>query len=160
VHSKKLKYQRYLSAFPDCPPGHFQEVSRLSFRWVFGMENENNFQPLNLKPNPPQRILDETDMMCMGFGLSFYDSLKNAFGRYKSLYQKRRAHQRPQFINDKGAFIAAVSLDSHSGIADEPNITNYGHFTFHEYELINLNDKITKLTSIFESDGTNFNKTI
>jgi hypothetical protein len=157
--SKKLKYLEYLNKYPDCPPQNFKEVSRVSFRWIIAADHPNNFTPLNLGQEPPARMLDETDKMCKGYGLSFFDSLDNAFERYKSLYQKKRQHQREQFKEDKGTLIGEIKIDKADGIANEPDVYNYGHFTFHEYNDTNLNSKPANITNIFEQDGESFNRT-
>jgi hypothetical protein len=158
--NKKMKYDELLNKFPNCPALHYQEVSRPSFRWIIGEKHVNNFIPINLISAPPPKMLDESDKMCMGYGLSFFDSFSNAFEKYKSLYSRKREHQREQFREDKGTIIATITIKNDDGIADEPNYNNYGHFTFHEYHATDLNHKIEQITSIFESYGKTLNKAI
>jgi hypothetical protein len=55
----------------------------------------------------------------MTYGLSMFDSLKNSIYKYQKEYIKRRQHQREQFIQDKGNFIALLKLSKNDGLADE-----------------------------------------
>lgn len=151
--SKKLKYQEQLSIYPNCPPANYSEIERDAFRWVHASENENDFKPVNLINDPPQRILDDTDKMCMGYGLSIFDSFENAFEKYKKQYTNRRSHLRLGFILDFGECIATLQVTYSDGIAAEPSKTNFGHFTFHEYENVNLRDKVKSLFNIFDPNG-------
>lgn len=93
-------------------------------------------------------MLDDSDKMCMAYGLSMFDTLSNSLSKYKKEYNKRRPHQREQFKEDKGRNIALVKLKKQDGISDVPNINNYGHFTFHEYSHINLEKKDLTLSPL------------
>ncbi|MCX6210882.1 MAG: hypothetical protein NTZ59_15595 [Bacteroidetes bacterium] len=142
-----------LSQFPNCPPDNYIEIKAYAFRWVHSNENENDFKPINLINEPPPRLLDESDKMCMGYGLSLFASLSGAFMKYKNLYTKRREHLRPIFVDDFGACIANLSLEHSDGVANSPDKKNYGHFTFHEYENIDLREKVQSTFNIFDTDG-------
>lgn len=150
---KKLKYIQYLEKFKDCPPSDFKEVDRDAYRWTQNPVTTNDFIPVNIIGEPPARILDETDKMCMAYGLSMFDSLKNSIIKYQKEYKKRRQHQREQFIKDKGNFIAFLKLSKNDGLADEPNEENFGHFTFHEYYKTELEKKVLNLYNIFLDNG-------
>jgi hypothetical protein len=150
---KKLKYIQYLEKFKDCPPADFKEVDRDAYRWTQNPVTLNDFIPVNIIGEPPARILDETDKMCMAYGLSMFDSLKNSIDKYQREYKKRRQHQREQFIKDKGNFIAFLKLSKNDGLADEPNKENFGHFTFHEYYKTELEKKVLNLYNIFLDNG-------
>ena len=150
---KKLKYIQYLEKFKDCPPSDFKEVDRDAYRWTQNPVTSNDFIPVNIIGEPPARILDETDKMCMAYGLSMFDSLKNSINKYQKEYKKRRQHQREQFIKDKGNFIAFLKLSKNDGLADEPNEENFGHFTFHEYYKTELEKKVLNLYNIFLDNG-------
>ncbi len=151
--SKKLKYQEFLSRFPNCPPDNYTEIEKDAFRWIHQNEHENDFKPLNLIKNPPARIIDDSDNMCKAYGLSLFDSLKNAYGTYKKYYTKRREHLRPDFINEFGECIATLKVVFSEGVAGDLNPKS-GHFTFHEYENVDLRTNIhPNLFSIFDNNG-------
>jgi hypothetical protein len=143
--TKKLKYQELLSQFPNCPPDNYTEIEMEAFRWVHSVEHENDYKPINLINDPPQRLLDETDKMCMGYGLSLFDSFENAYARFKELYCKQRDHLKPVFISDKGDCIATLKLVYPDGLGNCPDVRNHGHFTFHEYENVNIRNKVKKI---------------
>lgn len=149
LQTKKLKYQSYLENFPNCPPDNFRPVDRDAFRWVHKEIIENDFLPLNLIKEPPQRKLDDSDYMCLGFGLSLFDSLRNAKDRFLGLYYSFKTTSRTIFLEDKGDHIAFLKITKDDGIADLPN--HDGHFTFYVFENVSLADKILSLHPIFES---------
>jgi len=150
---KKLKYLQYLEMFKDCPSSDFKEVDRDAYRWTRNPVTSNDFIPINIISEPPPRMLDDSDKMCMGYGLSMFDTLKNSINKYQKEYKKRRPHQREQFIQDKGSFIALVSLSKNDGLADDPNPRNFGHFTFHEYEQTELENKVLDIYNVFLDNG-------
>lgn len=150
---KKLKYLQYLEMFKDCPSSDFKEVDRDAYRWTRNPVTSNDFIPINIISEPPPRMLDDSDKMCMGYGLSMFDTLKNSINKYQKEYKKRRPHQREQFIQDKGSFIALVRLGINDGLADEPNPDNFGHFTFYEYYQAELINKVSYLYNIFLDNG-------
>jgi hypothetical protein len=153
MQSKKLKYQAYLEKFPNCPPDYFVPVNRDGFRWVHKDVNENDFVPLNIKKEPTQRILDNSDSMCMGYGLSLFETLQQAMHRYLYLFKKKRALMKSIFIEDVGDHVAHLSINEQDGIADEPN--DIGHFTFHEFAEVGLQKNVLSLHPIFENDASN-----
>lgn len=150
---KKLKYKQYLDKFPDCPSADFTEVERDAYRWTNNPLSPNDFIPVALISEPPPRMLDDSDKMCMAYGLSMFDTLVNSLSRYKKEYNRRRPHQREQFKQDKGSFIALVKLTKSDGVANIPNVNNYGHFTFHEYSETSLVTKVLTFNTIFKEDG-------
>ncbi|WP_184549072.1 hypothetical protein [Mucilaginibacter sp. FT3.2] len=152
--NKKLKYKQFLENYTDCPSEDFKEISGNFCRWISINDYENNFKPLNIITNPPQRLLNDSDKLCMGYGLSFFDSPQNALNRYSTLFEKqKRAHLKEIFKTDKGTQIAVIKIEHEDGLANEPNATN-GHFTFHEYELVEFKEKIKSRINIFADDGT------
>lgn len=150
---KKLKHIQFLEKFKDCPSSDFKEVDRDAYRWTQNPITSTDFIPVNIIGVSPARILDDTDKMCMAYGLSMFDSLKNSINKYQKEYIKRRQHQREQFIQDKGNFIALLKLSKNDGLADEPNEGNFGHFTFHEYYQTELEKKVLNLYNIFLDNG-------
>lgn len=154
MNSKKLKYSESLQAFPDCPKSHFKEIEGIFHRWVQeDCKGENDFLPMNKIKTPPQRMLDQTDQMCMGYGLSLFDTYSKAFTNYEKHYKKNKNKIAKQnFVTDKGSAIAAVTIDKEDGLADEPHAIS-GHFTFHEYLICDLTKKIQSIFNIFDSNG-------
>lgn len=150
---KKLKYLQYLEKFKDCPSFDFTEVDRDAYRWTNTPVTSNDFIPVNILSEPPPRMLDDFDKMCMGYGLSMFNSLINSLSKYQKEYKKRRSHQKEQFIQDKGSYIALIKLTKNDGIADEPNEDNYGHFTFHQYSHTSLEFKVSTLYNISKDNG-------
>ncbi len=150
--AKTLKYERYLEEFPNCPPAGFKEVEREAFRWTHNPLAANDFIPINIISEPPARMLDELDKMCMGYGLSLFDSLENSKLKYKKLHKNLRPHQKEQFKQDKGDCIAYLTLSMNHGIADIPNKNN-GHFTLHEYSGTNIESEVLNFFDIFNDDG-------
>jgi hypothetical protein len=98
-------------------------------------------------------MLDDTDKMCMGYGLSMFDSLINSINKYQKIYKKLRQLQKEQFIQDKGSYIGLLNLSNNDGLADNPNEKNFGHFTFHEYCHTILEKKVLHLHNIFLDNG-------
>jgi len=150
---KKLKYLQYLEKFTDCPSTDFKEVDKDAYRWTRKPVTSDDFIPINIINEPPPRMLDDTDKMCTGYGLSMFDSLINSINKYQKEYKIRRQHQREQFIQDKGSYIALLNLSKNDGIADKPNKDNFGHFTFHEYYHTRLENKVLNLYNIFLENG-------
>ncbi len=98
-------------------------------------------------------MLDDSDKMCMGYGLSMFNSLINSLSQYQKKYKQRRQNKREQFIQDYGSYISLLKLTKNDGIADEPNEDNFGHFTFHEYSHTSLENKVSTLYNIFKDNG-------
>lgn len=151
MDEKKLKYKQLLKEFPNCPPTSFVQVERQAFRWAHATICSNDFLPMNIISDPSPRILDDNDLMCMGYGLSMFDTKENALSRYKWVYEKLREHQQFQFVDDKGDSIALVELIKEDGLADDPN--KYGHFTFHEFDAVDLSKRVKYIYNIFDGNG-------
>lgn len=143
-----FKYKNYLSNIKNCPPEDYAPTNRVGFRWVHQEPNEQDFIPLNLIKEPPQRVLDDSDLNCMGFGLSFFDSKANASGKFLSQLNRLRNHLKQGFLLEKGDAIAEIQLHERSGVANLPAPQNYGHFTLHEAEDSNLKSLVVQITMI------------
>jgi hypothetical protein len=150
---KKLKYLHYLEKFKDCPSSDFEEVDKDAYRWTRYPVSSDAFIPINIINDPPPRMLDDNDKMCIGYGLSMFDSLPHSIYKYQKEYKKRREHQRKQFIQDKGNYVVLLNLSKNDGQADKPNEGNYGHFTFHEYSYTRLENKVLNVYNIFLENG-------
>jgi len=151
MQQKKLKYSAYLGQFSNCPPVDFQEKEMMAYRWVHSSSHPNDFLPKNLITDPPVRMLDISDKMCMGYGLSMFDSQKGACEKYLQLWNGKRAHQRVQMGADLGKSVAQLDLQCSDGVSGSAE--KYGHFTFHEYQGVELSTRITGLMDIFDMDG-------
>ena len=149
--SRKLKYQEYLDRFQNCPPDFYRDIDRNAFRWVFQENLSASFKPMNLVKEPPQRMLDDSDLMCKGYGLSLFDTLENGQARFKALYKKKRGLSHQEFIEDKGNAVAELEMTGDEGVYGDLN-THNGHFTFHEYEATDLAIKIIHLSEIFNKN--------
>ena len=147
--TRKLKYQKYLDEFPSCPPIHYKTLAKNAFRWVFHNQLSESFIPLNSIKEPPQRILDESDLMCKGFGLSFFDTYAHACLRYEALYKRKRGLSHQDFIIEKGDSIAELEMTEKEGIFGDINEGN-GHFTFHEFENIDLIKNVLVIEDLLE----------
>ena len=99
---KKVKHIQYLEQFKDCPSSDFKEIDRYAYRWTQNPITSTDFILVNIIGEPPARILDDTNKMCMAYGLSMFDSLKNSIDKYQKEYINRRQHQREQFIQQIG----------------------------------------------------------
>jgi hypothetical protein len=149
---RELHYQKHLAQFPNCPPNYYKVLANNAFRWVFQQRISESFTPINLIKEPPQRMLDDTDLMCKGFGLSFFDSFDNAFARYEALYKRKRGVTHEEFVIEKGDSIAELEMTEKEGIFGDLNTSN-GHFTFHVFEKTDLTKNILKTEDIFTENG-------
>ncbi len=152
MHSKRLKYKEYLGKFPNCPPKSYNSFAISLFRWIRASCLENSFIPLNLLKEPPARLLDNTDKMCKGYGLSMFSSHELAYKKYKGLYKKKRGVSHEDYIAEKGDAIAELSISEHDGIYGDLNEKS-GHCTFHEYENTVLANSIVNIDKIFDDNG-------
>lgn len=144
MHSKKLKYQKYISHFSNCPPLLYQEKEKIAFRWVFSACNEDSFKPVLIIQ--PARQLGDEDSTCGGYALSLFEEEDGAYQRYKKLVENK-----PHLKKILGTMIAKLKLDINEGVGSEAG--NYTHFNFHEYEETNLLKKIITIADIFDDDG-------
>jgi hypothetical protein len=152
MESKELKYAVHLDKLPNCPPITYKERYTNAFRWVFKDNLSDSFMPLNLLKEPPQRMLDDTDLLCKGFGLSLFDTFVYSEDRYKALYKRKRNVSHEEFIVEKGNAIAELMMKGTDGKFGDWNETN-GHFTFHEFESTNLTKNVLKIEDIFDNNG-------
>ena len=151
MHSKQFKYKQFLKIYSDCPPDNYKEIDIPMFRWI-SLISKENFVPMNLQKEPPQRILDNSDTMCKGYGLSMFNSFDAGKSRYKSLYKKKRGVTHNDFVLEKGDAIAELKMNGAEGIYGNLNIKN-GHFTFYEFIQTDLQTKIIKTIKIFDNNG-------
>ncbi len=139
--TKTYKYQEYLDKYPDCPPESYTELSMSAFRWVFeeGHEKEGgSFLPVSLIN--PRRInsFDEDSKKCESYGLSMFDSLRNARSRFFLL--RKRVKELEKRV---GKWVAELKIEKEDGVGSQPtNNKSRGHFTFHVYKSVNLSEKI------------------
>lgn len=119
-----------------CPPeDSFENKSLTAYRWVHeDIEHENNFKPVLLIN--PSRIddIDSCEQKCNGYGLSLFIDEKKAERKLKAYLERK-----PKLKKVFGNSIAKGEIDDDDGVVDEPN--KQGHFTLHESESCNLEDK-------------------
>ncbi len=131
----KYKYDIEISNFEDCPPKHYQEIDENAYRFVKNdINHPNNFLPVLLIK--PKRInsMDSDSKKCQGYGLSLFNSKNNASKKLRSLINRK-----PNLANTLASCVAEGKLEKEHGVASEPNSS--GHFTFHEYDGIDLGPK-------------------
>ncbi len=145
----ELKYKDFLRQFDHCPAANFSGVSMLAFRWVHAQAHENDFKPLWLIQYPPAKVLDESDKMCSGYGLSLYKNETEAKARYKAVLANKPPKLQVKFRRDKGDYIAHLQLHETDGLAGDFN-EETSHFDFHEYENADLSKRIIKRINIFD----------
>jgi hypothetical protein len=153
MDSKKFKYQQRLDKLVDCPPSIYKPVQMNAFRWIHTTEHTNSFTPMHLIKTPPPRMLDDSDLMCKGHGLSLFDTLEHGIARYKKLYKNKRAIAHQAFVEEKGDAVAMLKLEVENGVAGDLNLEN-GHFTFHEYDETDLSNQIVHITTLFDENGS------
>lgn len=129
----------------------YKEMSQDCFRWVFKDKISDSFIPMNLIKEPPARILDDSDLLCKGYGLSFFDTFENGCSRFEKLYKQKRGVLHEDFVNEKGDCIAELPMNG-AGVCGGFNSSN-GHFTIQEYEGTELSSKIVNITEIFDENG-------
>lgn len=139
-----FKYKNYLNQFKNCPPNTAVELDGVAFRYIFEDKNHaNNFLPVLLIS--PKRInsskFDSDQMKCSGYGLSMYNTLKNA-----SFSHKKMSKKFPNFYKIVGNFIAELDISSKNGL--QTTIDKKGHFDFHEFVECNLVECINSKHSI------------
>jgi hypothetical protein len=145
----RLKYRMYLSGYANCPTPDFSEVAMKAYRWVHALPHDNDFKPVWLIQKPPAQVLDETDKMCSGYGLSMYSDLNLSIASYRSILATKPLKFQEKFRRDKGDCVAEIDLIKTDGVAGDCN-RQTGHFDFHEYENTDLSLRITKRINIFE----------
>lgn len=150
MHSKKFKYQEYLSKFSNCPPIEYCEKSQSVFRWVFVECDKNSFKPVLILE--PARQLADDDKSCEGYALSMFEMQEGAYSKYKKLVRNK-----PQLKKNFGTIIAEINLSIEDGICSNPEVKNYSHFNLHEYEGTDLSKKVVNIIDIFDENG-NFKK--
>jgi hypothetical protein len=114
----KLKYQQYLDLYNNCPPVLYNSETEMGYRWVKKNNLKDSFLPLNLMKEPPPRMLDNSDLMCKGYGLSFFDSEDNSLSQYKSLYKMKRGLSYEDFVSEKGDTIAYLEIKEQGILGD------------------------------------------
>ena len=141
--AKTYKYEPYLSELTNCPPTHYEQIKSNAFRWLHrSIDEPKNFMPVLVQS--PRRALTMSHIQaCKGFGLSLFDSFEGALNRYNELIKNK-----PQLVLTFGNAIGEIQLEPNDGVSSEPESNNHGHFTFHEFENVDLSKKIIKFVSL------------
>jgi hypothetical protein len=125
---QELKYKKKIDNCA-CDFDDFKERERTSYRWCFSeISDERNFLPKYL------RKPDEEDDNCLGWGLSFFNTLEEGKQRLNEVVGLRT------FLYKKlGDHIAIGELSKEDGISNKSDRT--GHFTLFEYKNVDLSKK-------------------
>lgn len=151
MSKRPLKYQEYLSKYNNCPSSDCIEKDKIFYRWVHKSPTDKDFYPTNCHPDIAPRIFDDSDVACLSYGLSVYETLDVARTRYIHEYNKRlRIDQKEKFILSKGDSIAELNIEKEDGLQCEPNI--YQHITFYQYEGCPFLDRINDIFDTFITD--------
>lgn len=140
-----FKYHSYIGGLKDCPPRSCQPRTLTAYRFVFADSSHsrypNNYLPVALI-NPARRKIGGTDNeVCASYGLSFFDSLRNAQRRFEELRKKNK-----KLRNTLGTHIAEGQLDPSDGVVTKSDYK--GHFTLHESDVANLPPKFTVIARL------------
>jgi hypothetical protein len=144
---KAFKYQSEIDRndLLNCPPIEFREMQMHSYRFVF--ENPlhpNNFLPVHLIK--PERVNSGKDLTskCAGYGLSLFQSAQGAREFFRGWMEKTNG----KYAKLVGDHLAATSLETDDGVGSSPALVNHSHFTFHEYEDVDLAKKVSHIEKI------------
>lgn len=136
----KLKYQSQVENIPDCPCCA-ERMPEIIYRFVKNAPLDySDFTPFGIE-NPRKIINCTNSNKCLHYGLSVFDSLKNAQLRYESFNDNIKLI--------KGfKYIAEGKLAPSDGVAHRSTATK-GHLTFYEgldVELLNRFELVMELS--------------
>ncbi|MBK7937551.1 MAG: hypothetical protein IPJ82_10850 [Lewinellaceae bacterium] len=139
-----FKYQNEMKTarLEDCPPNDYAASSIIAFRFVFSeIYHPNNFRPVGLID--PQRLNEfkENPKKCQALGLSMFSEAAKAQDRFDYLQRKTAG----KFANIAGSYLATLNLEATDGIHSKRHDS---HFTFHEFENVNLADRVIKIENL------------
>jgi hypothetical protein len=126
-----FKYEEYLSKYPNCPDVNSLTFNKTAYRWLHAGIHEDNFKPaLLINPN---RTFDTDALNCIAYSLSMFDSEQGAYEKYKKLVERKN-----NLKNKLGTLIGEIELIEEDGVGSQPEINNFGHFSFFENKNIDL----------------------
>jgi hypothetical protein len=142
----EFKYQAYLSKYRNCPEPDCRVFIQSAYRWLHKGLHEDNFRPVSLIN--PNRAFGTDRLNCISYALSMFDTENGAYDRYKQVVERKMN------LKDKlGTLIGEISLEEKDGVGTEPEVNNFGHFSFFERKDIDLSDKIIRFVEIFNENG-------
>ena len=108
-----------------------------SYRFV----HEYHSHPNNFLPTffiNPKRVNESRDLTskCEGFGLSLFQVAEGAKAKFAEMMVKTNG----KFAKLVGTHLAAIELKQEDGVGGNSNKSS--HFTFHEYENVDLTNNI------------------
>ncbi len=132
---RRLKYQSNLECAENCPPTR-ECLEGPFYRWVHEESEHHKYDFLPVFLINPARIPEDDDEeYCKGFGLSVYNTAKQAENKLLGLIKVRKNPQK--IIDEKGNWIAKiVPLSTPIGFTDGP--APDGHITLHPFEDVDL----------------------
>lgn len=139
-----LKYQKEIDemGLAECPPSECIQSFLLACRFIFNdLSHPNNFKPVGLIH--PQRLNDfkEDVKKCQSLGLSMFADLEKARMHFEHLQLKTAG----KFSKTVGSCVAILNLVETDGVFSDPNERSDSHFTFHEFEIAELTNRIINI---------------
>lgn len=145
--TEKLKYAEYLDKYANCPPRTCNTYNKSLFRWLNEADNHpDNFKPILLID--PSRTFPNDDIYCSGYALSMFDTEEGAFNKYKKL-----VGDKVKLGKRLGTIIGEIAIAPIDGVGTIPELDNYEHLDFYEFEGVDLSRKITNFVEIFDKNG-------
>lgn len=142
----EFKYQLYLNKYPNCPDVNCRIFNRPVYRWLHRGLHEDNFKPVLLIN--PSRAFGTDKLNCIAYALSMFDTESGAYDRYKQVVERKMN------LKDKlGTLIGEIALEGQDGFGSEPEVKNFGHFSFFEKKDIDLSQKVIRFVEIFNDNG-------
>lgn len=122
------KYHALIALLSDCPPAACRAREVTAFRFVFDdLADQRNYEP-PFVINPNRKNSAESDeIICDGYGLSFFNSLPNS----TKFYAQLRSSFKNIYLRI-GTKVAQVNIVEPDGLCTQ--VENNGHFTLHEWE--------------------------
>ena len=126
-------YEHHNKIAVDCPPKNCKAINMTVYRWVFGQNDEQNFQSQYEKDmrrkKPPKRYNDMTDLeKCSRMALSMFVSFEAAENQFFFLRDEQNLKQNAYLW--LGESIAVGELLVSDGVNEMP-ANRHGHFNHH-----------------------------
>jgi hypothetical protein len=136
LNMPELKYKNEIINYAgkECPPKNCGDSTIKAYRYVKSPIAEKDFIPyINDKTKTLPRATEKNHLkFCQYCGLSMYSTLENARKKYIDI---------PKKSNITYTHIAEGELDKTIGVYHPNNPS--GHFTFYEFENVNLLNRFT-----------------
>lgn len=126
-------YEHHNKLTIDCPPKDYMPLNIKAFRWVFGQNEEKNFQSQYEKDGkrkkPPKRYNDMTDLeKCERMALSMFVSFEWAENQFFFFRDNQNLQENAYLW--LGESIAVGEILVSDGVNEVP-ANKFGHFNHH-----------------------------